>query len=255
MLFHILIRIQSECGKKRPYSELFRILIRIQSECGKIRTRITPNTNTFYAAKCFILIILIFSQLSWCMCPKIFKTQLPSFWSSYATAYENNFYWRLFNSTGRFMDWKLQTGLVIAVQKCPYLYNKAISAFHNKNEKKMGSDRKGSWFWNKWNCKKSFHQSSNKVCETKEDLKKLRKVWRKCGKSNESRKDMWERHLLVCLGNFVNERNIKCNYNIKSHCLPDIQQRFAYHLLHLFNVAYPLYQKTLCWSTSTLRLY
>ena len=119
----------------------------------------------------------------------------------------------------------------------------------------MGSDRKGSWFWNKWNCKKSFHQSSNKVCETKEDLKKLRKVWHRCGKSNESRKDMRERHFLVWLDNFVNERNIKSNYNIKSHCLPDIQQRFAYHLLHLFNVAYPLYQKILCWSTSTLRLY
>ena len=27
------------------------ILIRIQSECGKARTRITPNTDTFYAAK------------------------------------------------------------------------------------------------------------------------------------------------------------------------------------------------------------
>ena len=25
------------------------ILVRIQSECGKIRTRITPNTDTFYA--------------------------------------------------------------------------------------------------------------------------------------------------------------------------------------------------------------
>ena len=25
------------------------ILVRVQSECGKIRTRITPNTDTFYA--------------------------------------------------------------------------------------------------------------------------------------------------------------------------------------------------------------
>ena len=26
------------------------ILVCIQSECGKIRTKITPNTNTFYAS-------------------------------------------------------------------------------------------------------------------------------------------------------------------------------------------------------------
>ena len=46
-----------------PYSELFwsvfsrnqteygeiRVSLRIQSECGKMRTRITPNTDTFYA--------------------------------------------------------------------------------------------------------------------------------------------------------------------------------------------------------------
>ena len=49
--------------KKCPYSELFwsyfpafglnteryRVSLRIQSECGKIRTRITPNTDTFHA--------------------------------------------------------------------------------------------------------------------------------------------------------------------------------------------------------------
>ena len=49
--------------EKCPYSELFwsvfpriwnnieryGISLRIQSECGKIRTRITRNTNTFYA--------------------------------------------------------------------------------------------------------------------------------------------------------------------------------------------------------------
>ena len=47
--------------KKCPYSELFwsvfpgfglnteryEVFLRIQSECGKIRTRITPNTDTF----------------------------------------------------------------------------------------------------------------------------------------------------------------------------------------------------------------
>ena len=51
-------------GEKCPYSELFwsvfsriwtviqrdtEYLSRIQSKCGKIRTRITPNTDAFYA--------------------------------------------------------------------------------------------------------------------------------------------------------------------------------------------------------------
>ena len=53
--------------KKCPYSELFwsafsrirtehGVSLRIQSECGKIRTRITPNTETFHA----VLIIIFF---------------------------------------------------------------------------------------------------------------------------------------------------------------------------------------------------
>ena len=52
--------------KKRPYSELFlsvfsriraeygeryAVSLRIQSECGKIRTRITPNTDSFNAVR------------------------------------------------------------------------------------------------------------------------------------------------------------------------------------------------------------
>ena len=36
--------------QKCPYSELFwSAFSRIQSECGKIWTRVTPNTDTFYA--------------------------------------------------------------------------------------------------------------------------------------------------------------------------------------------------------------
>ena len=31
------------------YGEILPLSPRIQSECGKIRTRITPNTDTFYA--------------------------------------------------------------------------------------------------------------------------------------------------------------------------------------------------------------
>ena len=33
----------------RSYSSPYGVSYRIQSECGKIRTRITPNTDTFYA--------------------------------------------------------------------------------------------------------------------------------------------------------------------------------------------------------------
>ena len=36
--------------EKCPYSELFwSAFSRIQSECREMRTRITPNTDTFYA--------------------------------------------------------------------------------------------------------------------------------------------------------------------------------------------------------------
>ena len=34
-------------------TERYSISLRSQSECGKTRTRITPNTDTFYAMKCF----------------------------------------------------------------------------------------------------------------------------------------------------------------------------------------------------------
>ena len=33
----------------RSYSSPYGVSYRIQFECGKIRTRITPNTDTFYA--------------------------------------------------------------------------------------------------------------------------------------------------------------------------------------------------------------
>ena len=43
--------------KKRSYPELFwpvySVSLRIQFKCGKMRTRITPNTDTFYAVNIF----------------------------------------------------------------------------------------------------------------------------------------------------------------------------------------------------------
>ena len=47
------VRIQSYSGPHFPLfglnKERYGVSLRIQSECGKMRTRITPNTDTFYA--------------------------------------------------------------------------------------------------------------------------------------------------------------------------------------------------------------
>ena len=47
------VRIRSHSGLYFPAfglnTERYFVTLRIQSECGKIRTRITPNTDTFYA--------------------------------------------------------------------------------------------------------------------------------------------------------------------------------------------------------------
>ena len=56
------VRIQSYSGPYFPAfglnTERYSVSLRIQSECGKIRTRITPNTETFHA----VLPIHLFSQ-------------------------------------------------------------------------------------------------------------------------------------------------------------------------------------------------
>ena len=50
-----IVSIQSYSGPYFPAfglnTEKYSISLRIQSECGKIRTRITPNTGTFYAVR------------------------------------------------------------------------------------------------------------------------------------------------------------------------------------------------------------
>ena len=47
------VRIRSYFGPYFPafglYSERYGVSLRIQSDCGKMPTRITPNTDTFYA--------------------------------------------------------------------------------------------------------------------------------------------------------------------------------------------------------------
>ena len=95
-------------------------------------------------------------------------------------------------------------------QKYSCLNDKAILAFHNSNEKKNAWEAVESWFRNWWSCKKCFHQSSNKACETKEDLKRLKEVWHRCQKVMKTDKDMRKYHFSSWLENFVYEKN-KCN--------------------------------------------
>ena len=46
------VRIRSYAGPHFPTYELrYSVSLHIQSECGKIRTRITPNTDTFYSVE------------------------------------------------------------------------------------------------------------------------------------------------------------------------------------------------------------
>ena len=55
------VRIPSYSGPHLPAfglnTERYSVSLLIQSECGKMRTRITPNTNTFYAVLCLIVFI------------------------------------------------------------------------------------------------------------------------------------------------------------------------------------------------------
>ena len=70
---HIYIYINISLRKKCPYSgyfvphfsafglntERYGVSLHIQSECGKMRTRITPNMNTFHAVYVYIKYMFI----------------------------------------------------------------------------------------------------------------------------------------------------------------------------------------------------
>ena len=64
LLHHSYYTHCEKCVHTRSYSgphfpafelntERYSVSLRIQSECGKMRTRITPNTDTFYSVTCF----------------------------------------------------------------------------------------------------------------------------------------------------------------------------------------------------------
>ena len=60
IIFHCVksVPIRSYSGLRFPTfgldTERYGVSLRIQSECGKMRTKITPNTNTFYAVKYYL---------------------------------------------------------------------------------------------------------------------------------------------------------------------------------------------------------
>ena len=66
LTFHVLksVRIPSFSGPHFPTfglnTEIYFVNLRIQTECGKIRTRKTPNTDTFYGGFEFIFLFFIF---------------------------------------------------------------------------------------------------------------------------------------------------------------------------------------------------
>ena len=70
--------------------------------------------------------------------------------------------------------------LAIAVQKYPCLYDKAILAFHNKNENENA--------WKAVRKDLGFETGEDANVEQKKTLKGLKNVRHRCRKSNESRK-------------------------------------------------------------------
>ena len=53
------VRVRSYFGPHFPAfglnTERYELSLRIQSECGKMRTRITPNTNSFHAVSSLVI--------------------------------------------------------------------------------------------------------------------------------------------------------------------------------------------------------
>ena len=77
--FHCVksVRIRSFSGPYFPAfglnTEIYGVNLPIQSECGKIRTRKTPNTDTFYVVY-LISVLLCFDNL-WGLLVKIFHSR------------------------------------------------------------------------------------------------------------------------------------------------------------------------------------
>ena len=96
------VRIRSFSGPYFPAfglnTERYGVSVRIQSECGKIRTRKTPNTDTFYAVILFSNTMMRLSRggrkLFWFNKRRTRWRPLKLFWSLLLT-YQNQVIWHL----------------------------------------------------------------------------------------------------------------------------------------------------------------
>ena len=91
------IFVKSKSSYSGPYfpafglnTERYTISLRIQSECGKILTRITPNTDTFYALFLYDLELL----------PRVFFLEFSNdFQCSYSVKPEDNSFLKVLSTS------------------------------------------------------------------------------------------------------------------------------------------------------------
>ena len=103
--------------------------------------------------------------------------------------------------------------LAIGVQKYPCLYDKAVSAFHNNNQKKNAWEAvaKDIGLETGEAAKNAFTSLRTKYVRRKKTLKDLKRSGTDAGKVMKTEKDMREYLFLSWLDSFVYERNNKCN--------------------------------------------
>ena len=110
--------------------------------------------------------------------------------------------------------WKAdEERLAIGVQKYPCLYDKAVSAFHNKNQKKNAWEAvaKDIGLETGEAAKNAFTSLRTKYVRRKKTLKDLKRFGTDAEKVMKAEKDMREYLFLSWLDSFVYERNNKCN--------------------------------------------
>ena len=103
--------------------------------------------------------------------------------------------------------------LAIGVQKHPRLYDKAVSGFHNKNQKKNAwiAVAKDIGLETGEAAKNAFTNFRAKYVRRKKTLKDLKRSGTDTEKVMKAEKDMREYLFLGWLDSFTYERNNKCN--------------------------------------------
>ena len=89
-------------------TERYGVSLRIQSECGKMRTRITPNTDTFHAVTCLPVIWKVVALvLPWKIFPgdRLKYSDLIFFWDDFQ---------RLCSSFFEKLPWKIVTFFLLS---------------------------------------------------------------------------------------------------------------------------------------------